>query len=53
MTSSYLPRALFTALAIVALTGCKPLDDGMVRIFGRSMRDQRSFDPYENTRPSP
>ncbi len=53
MTSSYLLRALFTALAIVALTGCKPLDDGMVRIFGRSMRDQRSFDPYENTRPSP
>jgi mono/diheme cytochrome c family protein len=40
-------------LAIVALSGCKPLDDGMVLIFGRSMRDQRSFDPYENTRPSP
>ena len=35
------------ALATVA-TGCKPLDDGMVMIFGRSMRDSRSFDPYEN-----
>jgi mono/diheme cytochrome c family protein len=45
---------LFTAaLAIVALGGCKPLDDGMAAIFGRSMRDQRSFDPYENTRPAP
>ena len=53
MISSCLPRAFFAAVAIVALSGCKPLDDGMVRIFGRSMRDQRSFDPYENTRPSP
>ena len=53
MTSSWLPRAFFAVLAIVALSGCKPLDDGMVLIFGRSMRDQRSFDPYENTQPSP
>lgn len=40
------------ALACLALltvaTGCKPLDDAMVAIFGRSMRDSRSFDPYEN-----
>lgn len=40
-------------LAVVALGGCKPLDDAMVAVFGRSMRDQRSFDPYENTRPAP
>ena len=53
MTSSSMPRALVAMLAIVALSGCKPVDDVMVLIFGRSMRDQRSFDPYENTRPSP
>jgi len=29
-------------------TACTPLDDAMVAIFGRSMRDQPSFDPYEN-----
>ena len=29
-------------------TACTPLDDAMVAIFGRSMRDQSSFDPYEN-----
>jgi mono/diheme cytochrome c family protein len=29
-------------------TGCSPLDDAMVAIFGHSMRDQVSFDPYEN-----
>ena len=38
---------------LAVATGCKPLDDTMVAIFGRSMRDQRSFDPYENTRPEP
>ncbi len=43
-------RPLVAALALATLAGCKPLDDGMVLIFGRSMRDQRSFDPYENTR---
>jgi len=48
-----LMRPLVTALAMATLAGCKPLDDGMVAIFGRSMRDQRSFDPYENTRPAP
>jgi mono/diheme cytochrome c family protein len=41
------------ALALMTLGGCKPLDDAMVFVFGRSMRDQRSFDPYENTRPAP
>jgi mono/diheme cytochrome c family protein len=29
------------------LAGCSPLDDVMVGIFGKSMRDQPSFDPYE------
>ena len=42
------------ALVAVALAGavsgaCVPLDDFMGDVFGRSMRDQRSFDPYENT----
>jgi mono/diheme cytochrome c family protein len=44
---------MVAALALTTLAGCKPLDDGMVAIFGRSMRDSRSFDPYENTRPAP
>jgi mono/diheme cytochrome c family protein len=41
------------AMALTTLGACKPLDDTMAFIFGRSMRDQRSFDPYENTRPAP
>ncbi len=38
------------AVALVALLpgGCTPFDDAMATIFGRNMRDQRSFDPYEN-----
>jgi mono/diheme cytochrome c family protein len=38
------------ALLGVVLLGqaCTPLDDAMVAIFGRSMRDQSSFDPYEH-----
>jgi mono/diheme cytochrome c family protein len=39
---------MVAALALMTTAGCKPLDDTMVAIFGRSMRDQRSFDPYEN-----
>jgi mono/diheme cytochrome c family protein len=39
---------LTAALAVTMAAGCKPLDDTMVAIFGRSMRDSRSFDPYEN-----
>lgn len=36
-------------LGLVLATGaCTPLDDAMVAIFGRSMRDQASFDPYED-----
>ncbi len=50
------PTALsrFFAVALVTLVagGCKPLDDAMVFVFGRSMRDQVSFDPYENPRPA-
>lgn len=37
-------------LALAATAGCKPLDDAMFAIFGRSMRDSRAFDPYENVR---
>jgi len=46
-------RAAVCALALLAASGCKPMDDALVFVFGRSMRDQRSFDPYENTRPAP
>ncbi len=41
--------ALMLALTAVSSGACTPLDDAMAAIFGRSMRDQRSFDPYENT----
>jgi mono/diheme cytochrome c family protein len=37
------------ALALVAVSGaCTPMDDAMAAIFGRSMRDQATFDPYED-----
>lgn len=42
-----------TVAAVVSSAACTPLDDAMVAIFGRSMRDQASFDPYENPRPAP
>jgi len=48
-----LGRPLVAALALMMLGGCKPLDDVAVMVFGRSMRDQRSFDPYENPRGAP
>ncbi|MSR22843.1 MAG: cytochrome c [Gemmatimonadetes bacterium] len=48
-------RGLGRASAVVAValigTGCTPMDNVMVSIFGRSMRDQSSFSAYENTRP--
>jgi mono/diheme cytochrome c family protein len=44
-------RPLVAALALTTLVGCKPLDDAMVSVFGRSMRDSRSFDPYEHPMP--
>ena len=34
---------------LVATSACTPLDNVMASIFGRHMRDSRSFDPYENT----
>lgn len=46
-------RSLVAVLAVMALGGCKPLDDAMVAVFGRSMRDQRTFDPYENPMGAP
>lgn len=53
MLSSRMMRPIVAGLALAVLAGCKPLDDTMVMIFGRSMRDQPSFDPYENTRGVP
>lgn len=53
MFSFRFARPLVVALALMTLAGCKPLDDVAVAIFGRSMRDQRSFDPYENPRGAP
>ena len=44
-------RPAVAALALLTAVGCKPLDDGMAAIFGRSMRDSRSFDPYEHPMP--
>lgn len=35
-------------VSILLGSGCTPLDDAMAGIFGRSMRDQTSFDPYED-----
>jgi len=40
-------------LLLLAGAGCTPLDDAMVAIFGRSMRDQSTFDPYEDPLPAP
>lgn len=50
MLSKNFVRPLVSALALMTLAGCSPLDDLMVALAGRSMRDQRSFDPYENPR---
>lgn len=50
-------KMLFVHVFLIALLGgitaCTPFDDAMVAIFGRSMRDQPSFDPYENPQPAP
>lgn len=43
-------RLAVVALVLGSTSGCTALDDAMVFMFGRSMRDQASFDPYENTR---
>jgi mono/diheme cytochrome c family protein len=47
------PRAALRAAVFgLALTSsaCVPMDNVIQAIFGRSMRDQPAFDPYENTR---
>jgi mono/diheme cytochrome c family protein len=41
-------RTLGIAGALLTAGACTPLDDAMANIFGRSMRDQSSFDPYED-----
>ncbi|MCH7562239.1 MAG: c-type cytochrome [Gemmatimonadetes bacterium] len=46
-------RAVAVLGLVVLASGCSPLDDLMVALAGRSMRDQRSFDPYENPLPAP
>ena len=46
-------RPFVAVLAVMTLSGCKPLDDALVAVFGRSMRDSRSFDPYEHPMPAP
>ncbi len=42
-------RVAWVGALLITLGACKPLDDAAVFVFGRSMRDSRSFDPYENT----
>ena len=42
-------RVPIVMLMLVAVGACTPLDDVLAGIFGRHMRDSRSFDPYENT----
>ncbi|NNL29551.1 MAG: hypothetical protein HKO77_00945, partial [Gemmatimonadetes bacterium] len=46
-------KAMVAVLAVMTLGACKPLDDAMVAVFGRSMRDQRTFDPYEQPEGAP
>jgi mono/diheme cytochrome c family protein len=41
-------RKLMALALALTLSGCIPMDDALQAIFGRSMRDQPSFDPYEN-----
>ncbi|MBW3535178.1 MAG: c-type cytochrome [Gemmatimonadetes bacterium] len=46
-----IPCRLRTAALVAAVTllpACTPMDNVMHAIFGRSMRDSPSFDPYEN-----
>ncbi len=42
-------RMVWVGALLITSGACTPLDDVMVSIFGRSMRDSRSFDPYEMT----
>ncbi len=43
-------RLMVSALLLLVVAGCHPLDDLMAGIFGRSMRDQPSIGPYEAPR---
>lgn len=43
-------RLAVMAALVATTSACNTLDDAMVAVFGRSMRDQPSFDPYENPR---
>lgn len=47
-------RAAAALALAVLLAACTPLDDFLAAfpLFGRSMRSQPSFDPYENPRPA-
>ncbi len=42
-------RIAWVGALLITSGACTPLDDLAVLVFGRSMRDSRSFDPYENT----
>jgi mono/diheme cytochrome c family protein len=44
-------RLLAAVLLTSTSSACVPLDNALAALFGRTMRDQPSFDPYENTRP--
>lgn len=41
-------RLLLMAGLLSTTAACNTLDDAMVSVFGRSMRDQSTFDPYEH-----
>ena len=43
------PLMVIGLFFVIAVGACTPLDDALAGIFGRHMRDSRSFDPYENT----
>ena len=42
-------RMAWVGALLITSGACTPLDDTLAYIFGRHMRDSRSFDPYENT----
>ena len=42
-------RLAWVGALLITSGACTPLDDTLAYIFGRHMRDSRSFDPYENT----
>ena len=48
-----LGASVILAATLLATAACSPFDDLMVAVFKRSMRDQPSFDPYENPMPPP